>query len=284
MAAVSGDFAGDSANLATAIRNDFRAFNNIMLGYTLNTITTDAKGIVYVSLTYSRTVTSRKTSSTLSDRGSTEFGFKLEDNGLKLYLMRIPLLFGLSDASNVATGVVNTGANTPTLVVDKQGNASTPPLPQAITDQQNGGGNTAQSGTESLSYAANSSLQSYTFATSSLQTTVSYAMVGDLGFFCYGGPNTPYMMLRTGTKTLDLGSESINSVTSVPNQSTYSGTTEIPLVIGEVYALYLPTNKYALIRIGNSSMTHATCSPQSASSTQFDFRYQTDGTTNVSAQ
>ncbi len=68
----------------------------------------------------------------LSDKGITEFVFKLGDGGLKVYSMKFPLIFGLSDASNVATGVLQSPSNEPTIVVDDSGNVAKEPFDQAV--------------------------------------------------------------------------------------------------------------------------------------------------------
>jgi hypothetical protein len=103
---VSPDFAADSAILDRAIRKDFTAFDNIDLRYTLNNVTSAGSGKVFVSLSFTRGVTSSRSGKTLTDKASTEFVFSMEDKGAKVFSMKNPLIFGLSDAENVATGTV----------------------------------------------------------------------------------------------------------------------------------------------------------------------------------
>ena len=108
MSYVSPDFAGDDANLDRAIRKDFTFFDNIELTYTISSIATGS-GKVYVSIFYNRFVTSTKSGANFKDTGTTEFVFKFTDSGPKVFSMKNPLIFGLSDAENVATGSILVG-------------------------------------------------------------------------------------------------------------------------------------------------------------------------------
>jgi hypothetical protein len=67
----------------------------------------------------------------------TEFAFVPEGSGLKVKAMKYPLIFGLSDAGNVATGVIQGSSDEPTITVDGQGNVEVKPFFQAV-DQLNG--------------------------------------------------------------------------------------------------------------------------------------------------
>lgn len=106
MLQVSPDFAADAAILDRAIRRDFSLFDNIDLRYTINNLSAGSGGNVFVALSFSRGVTSTKSGKTLRDKGTTEFVFSMENEGPKLFSMKNPLIFGLSDAENVATGTV----------------------------------------------------------------------------------------------------------------------------------------------------------------------------------
>jgi hypothetical protein len=121
MGYVGEDFAGDKGILERAVKRDFDALSSINLRYTLNTISSAAQGRVFVSVTYNRMVFVNKTGQTSSDTGSTEFVFDSKEGKLSLFSMKQPLMFGLSDADNVATGSVLGGNNTP-LVIDDGGN------------------------------------------------------------------------------------------------------------------------------------------------------------------
>lgn len=136
---VSNDFAGDSTILDRAIRKDFTIFDNIDLRFTLTSMATGAKGGVVVTITYNRFLLGTKSGQSYRDRGMTEFAFALEGGGLKLKSMKFPLIFGLSDAANVATGVIHGASDEMTITVDGQGNLGLIPFSQAL-NQLNGEG------------------------------------------------------------------------------------------------------------------------------------------------
>ena len=110
MKLVSNDFAGDSRILDSAIRRDFSLFDNIGLNYSLNNVTA-AAGKVYVSFNYSRHIESARYGTSLSDTGITEFVFVQQGDRHVLHSMKKPIIFGLSEADAVASGVVNSAAN-----------------------------------------------------------------------------------------------------------------------------------------------------------------------------
>jgi len=118
---VADDFAADKGILERAVKRDFDALSSINLRYTVNNISAGAQGRVFVSVTYNRMVFVNKSGAASTDTGSTEFVFEAKEGGLALFSMKQPLMFGLSDAENVATGEVvgNTGVN---LVLDDGGN------------------------------------------------------------------------------------------------------------------------------------------------------------------
>ena len=117
---VGDNFAADKAILERAVKRDFDALSAINLRYTLNNVAAGAQGRVFVSVTYSRLVMVNKSGQTSTDSGSTEFVFDSKEGKLSLYSMKQPLMFGLSDAENVATGEV--AGNTSALVIDETGN------------------------------------------------------------------------------------------------------------------------------------------------------------------
>jgi hypothetical protein len=128
MAYVDANFAGDAVVLDRAIRKDFTAFDALHLTYTLNNVASGAKGKVFVALSYNRQVTSARSGGTLTDRGLTEFIFNLTAGKAKVSAMKQPLLFGLSEASEVATGIVNSGENDEILILDETGNLRIGPV------------------------------------------------------------------------------------------------------------------------------------------------------------
>lgn len=118
---VDDDFAGDYVLLDRAIRKDFTAFDGLNINYTLNNVVSGASGKVFVAFTFNRQVTSSRSGETFVDQGLTEFIFKLTTGKARVVAMKNPLIFGLSDASEIATGTVNSNENAETLKVDNHG-------------------------------------------------------------------------------------------------------------------------------------------------------------------
>ena len=119
MGYVGENFAGDKAILERAVKRDFDALSSINLRYTINNISAGAQGRVFVSVTYNRMVLLNKTGASNTDTGATEFVFDSKEGELSLFSMKQPLMFGLSDAENVATGTVIGGGTA--LVLDDTG-------------------------------------------------------------------------------------------------------------------------------------------------------------------
>ncbi|MGM0453231.1 MAG: hypothetical protein ACQERN_08710 [Thermodesulfobacteriota bacterium] len=142
MARVSEDFTGDKMNLDSAIRRDFTLLDNIDLQLSPVNIAVDDSGYAHISLNYTRSVVATRSGRSLQDKGVTEMVFTLADTRPRLYHMKNPVLFGVSDAANVAAGQVNTGQNNGILVVNDNGEAAVLPFHQAM-DMIQGRGSSA---------------------------------------------------------------------------------------------------------------------------------------------
>jgi len=136
---VAADFSGDKFILDAAVQDDFSLFENIDLQVSISNFAVNSGGYLSVSLTYARSVTAVRSGRVLQDRGLTEMMFKIVDNRPRLYSMKNPLLFGLSDAVNVASGNVNPGKNGRILVVDGHGEARVLPFSDAMDIIEGGG-------------------------------------------------------------------------------------------------------------------------------------------------
>lgn len=122
MSYVGDDFAGDVDILKMAIQRDFSFFNNIDLRYVLNTLSADTDGKIFVTLTYNRSLVSTRSGESFTDHGTTAFVFHPGPDHPLVYSMKNPLLFGLSNATEVATGTVITSGDNSAIVVDDRGN------------------------------------------------------------------------------------------------------------------------------------------------------------------
>jgi len=278
MALVSEEFAADPTVLDRAIRKDFTLFDNIDLRYTLNNVTA-ASGKVYAGFTFSRKLTSTRSGQTLTDKGSSEFIFSLGEKGPLVSSMKNPLIFGLSDASNVATGTVNTGTNDPVIVVTSGGDVITQPFTDAIATIENDGVvQTGSATVESGSFTLNCThtpgsgiqCQGFDFAAGDV---VDFN--GDIMF------EFNILFLRTGVGFQDMGTIALNSIREAPadGYTSFSPGFTTPIGVagneGIIYAMHLPEGKYALLRIGS----HTDFGGGNTRAT-FQYKYQPNGTRN----
>lgn len=269
MSLVSEDFAGDMTNLDRAIRKDFSSFDNISLRYTLNNVSSDSRGIS-VSLSFSRNLISTKSGQSLKDKGITEFVFKLGEKGAKVFSMKNPLIFGITDASNVATGTVKPITPDPIIVVDNKGNAKTV-SPDVFEKIVNNDGDvpsaTVEKGGRTL-IATGHPPVGFSFVDGQV-----IAAAGDF-MITGGGHSFAYGFLGAGVAVVDLGSVVIGTVTEAPATGYASGT-GLNFVEGRTYAFKLANGKYGLMEV--KSATEDWSGAGLTITMRFDYKYQPSG-------
>ena len=304
MKLVSVDFAGDSANLDRAVRKDFSAFDNIDIRFTLNNVTLDPAGRIFASVTFSRAVTSSKSGRTLNDKGATDLIFKLEEGGAKIFSMKNPLIFGLSDPTDVATG--NSAAiGDPLIIVDASGNMAEVPAAvylKLIADggfrittnadgtstvasadgnyttrsdgtlvSSSGGSSTVESGTNILlSTPGGQPPAGFNFVTGEADIPgAAFVITGNINF------NQLYGFLQNGATVQDLGTVSLSTLAETP-ASGYGTPASFDPQVGHSYAFLLGNGKYAAMELKSVNISGAVFPP--TISFRIDYRYQTDGT------
>jgi hypothetical protein len=251
MAMVSEDFAADPSVLDRAIRQDFSAFDNIDITYTINNVTA-ATGKIYASFSFSRKLTSSRSGQTLRDMGASEFIFALGEKGPLVFSMKNPLLFGLSDASEVATGTVNSTENSAVIQISSSGTV----LVASVDSIANGDSDLVTGSftlTNSNDFSGNA--DGFNFTQDIKTTLVAASQIYKESNLLWG---------EGGTALLSLGS-SFSNIT-IPGSGWGQNvhfTTE-----GAVFAVKLPNNTYALIKyIGE----------QGAGNNVFEYKYQPNG-------
>ena len=289
MRLVSEDYAGDAANLDRAIRKDFSAFDNIDLRYTLNNLTYVPGGKIFAAINYNRSVTSSRSGKTFSDNGSTEIVLKPSEKGIAIFSMKNPLIFGLSDAAEVATG--SSAVSQPVIVVDARGTVVKVPavvFNQIVKDEtfsvttNADGTSTVAVSTGSYTVNADGTVKNVTPATIRYSATVESGSVnlvytgqppvgfdfargetttgtGDF-FITGGGPDKAYSWIANGASYQDLGTAvAIATLGSAPT-SGYRTTTGMGVYLeaGHTYALKLGSGKYALMEVTSASESFAT--------------------------
>lgn len=279
---VSNEFAGDIAVLDSAVRQDFNNFDAIKLNLYVNNVTRSSDGKIYAAIQYNRILISTKSGQTYSDKGYTELIFKNENGKLMVSSMKNPLIFGLSNASEVATGTIKSPTNDPIIIVTSTGTVDEKPFDEAIDIIENNGNPTTEdnsatiaSGTGiSVDYFAfvGNNVHSFTFSSESTNLDASAALVGDITALNNGGAQN--ILVKTGTKHLLLGTGSLDSYDSVPDESTYLSSHHFLCSTGEVYAFKLTNGNYAIIKITAASLGGGTAQMD------FDYKYQSNGSRN----
>lgn len=242
MTYVSPDFAGDADILDTAVRKDFSAFSDIRLAYTLSGLASGDSGRTSVAINFRRQVIASKDGETYSDSGTTEFVFKQVEKGWQVYSMKNPLIFGLSLASEVGTGSVPQPPGGGEIIVIGTGGTVTTVPPGTIT--QPGGPESDPI------FAYNVTIpngQSFNFADGTLSAGGDVVYDATNPPFPPGNPGS--IVFKPGTKSAQLGVINVETVTTVPNQSTYASMPSGPLMPDGGYALYLTTGKYVVLQI-----------------------------------
>ena len=190
--------------------------------------------------------------------------------------MRNPLIFGLSDAANVATRTVASPSNEPIIIVDDRGNVDKKPFNEAMKiiageSISTESISTVESGTNILlSTPGGHPPAGFKFASGE-----AVAGPGDFMITGHVDPFTLYGFLDSGVKVTDLGTVSINSVTEVP-ASGYSTLIAFRPVVGHSYAFLLASGKYALMELKSINLTALP-----TISFRIDYKYQPDGTRNM---
>lgn len=274
MTYISPDFAGDTAILDSAIRKDFNTFDLIKINPYINNITTGNGGKVYAAIQFNRTVVASKTGQTFTDKGYTEFVMTNENGKFKVFSMKNPLIFGLSNAGEVATGTVQAINNDPILLVDNSGNVNEKPFKEAIDIIANNSDINSDSSDSSSSVETGTHSfippQSFEFSTETIAPHISHLDIS----YDYGGGPVAFGYHGTG-KYNNLGACSLSSITSVP-EYTDAGYVDSPFMptVGNCYALLLggftPPYKYAVFKVTNLTMIEMF----------IEYKYQPDGTTN----
>lgn len=268
MALVSDDFTGDKTFLDRAVRKDFSAFDNIMLRYVLTNVTVDTSGKIFVTFNYNRQVTSVRSGRTLQDNAVTQMTFTMGDRGAKVYSMKWPLIFGLSDSTNVAQGTVSESSSTEVIVVDNKGDTKKLPYQESVKFVEEGGTTTTQAKSVTLHMTAGAT-EGLKFSTDTRTNEILTPppMNGDIMLFC------PGLRMNVGIFAQDLGVKSVDSITEVPSSGYGIGGAISPITIGHSYAIKLADGKYAVVEIIND----APCPAGPPRTTTIRYKYQPNG-------
>lgn len=258
MSLVSREFLGNETALDSALGNDFRFFDSIRIDPTIQRMAaSDNRWTIYFN--FRRQVRSVRSGQTLNDQAMTSVTLIREGDGYKLMELSAPLIFGVSDPSNVATFVAGESVGTMVLSVDDEGTVSKKKQGQEITPTGSSSSASLRSGNFNLTLAQGFSL-------------FSYSTVPSTGAYAFGleqpGFSTEFMLGSEVSECEDLGVNTLSAITSVPAVLANNCPMNANDVVGRILAVRLSDGSYALIR-GISQ------SPRS-----FEYKHQRNGSPN----
>ncbi len=275
---VSEDFTGDDTTLELALRKDFNVFDNIQIDFTINSIAYQG-GKYLVSISFNRTLESSKDGKVYSDKGITEFSFIDGKYGAMLYSMKNPLIFGLSDAQEVADGSVVSVSNEKLITVNNSGDISEKSIADIINNTTNSGDDNIESGSFTLSYddlpSGGNQHKGFIFDSGTIVDISNFDM-GTSDIFLEGNVFWP----DSGAQIQDLGVDGSGNVNfshmSVPTTGYDTQPVAATNNDDHVYAVKLPNNTYAIVKNISSTTTTDTSGGLHTSVT-CDYKYRSDG-------
>ena len=134
MLLVSPDFVGDDLLLERAVADDFGKLDDIRIAYSIVSVSSSSGGRMFALISYDRSVVSSKDGKTYRDSGLTELTLTTESDGVKIYSMKQPIIFGVSGATDIAAGTVSQD-NGSILHVDDTGQATLGPPDESGTGE-----------------------------------------------------------------------------------------------------------------------------------------------------
>lgn len=269
---VSRDFAGNLSALDSALSNDFRYFDGIRIQPTIQRMAAlDNKWTIYFN--FNRQLRSVRSGQVLRDQANTSVTLVREGDGFRLVELAAPLIFGVSDPSNVATFVTGESIGTEVIVVDRDGNVSKAGQGQDVGAA--GSASEIRQGTVLLNHH-NPTDEGFSLRTYS---KAGIDPCGGSGFsfgVCAGGVSFGDEV--QGVQVV--GSGPILSVKSVPEAPSGPMEDWDPQV-GRLYALHLADGTYAVVRVAAINTVPIPGLPAGYGhwqSLQFEYRHQRNGT------
>lgn len=147
-------FLTDRMVLERALGKDFSAFDNLQLQLTIDQVTPGKYGYATVLVNFNRSLIGTKSGQNFKDRGKTRFSFRLHGDGVLCFSMSHPLIFGLSDAANVGSDIVQ-GGNDEVISIGSNGDITVISIGDAI-DLWTGGDSGSQTGRVTLRWSEES--------------------------------------------------------------------------------------------------------------------------------
>ncbi len=261
MELVSPDFEGDHSALDDAITDDFRFFDSIRIEPNITRIIGfDNNFEVY--FTFNRQLQAAKTGQLLRDAAATSVTFTRGGDSFQVLELASPLVFGVSNPSEVATGFTEESEGTLVIVVGENGQAS---LGEAKEDDLDGVDG-VEDGEETLTSIPNNP-EGFGFADAAVAPCPNHTCPGNLDFYIEQD-----MLWCTDCKIMEIGTD-FDDVTSVPDQ--VYAFDEIHPQVGVTYAINLGDGGFAIIEFSQYDVNHAL----GETTATFRYKYNPSGNT-----
>ncbi len=243
---VDPDFTGDATTLEFAIKKDFSLFDNIQIDFTISSIAYQ-DGKYFVAINFNRSLESSATGEIYTDKGITEFTFKQEQGKAMLYSMKNPLIFGLSDANEVADGNVVSSENDSVIIVNDGGKITKGNISNIINDTSmdtEGGTIELKSNGAFDPGTGDSEYDGFIF---SQNAVVAYG-TGDIN-----PTDEPYLSVGNGALIYNFAMDgvfpaSIDDVHSIVSDSSFDNI-GVPVQVGDVGEVKLSNGKYVVFQV-----------------------------------
>lgn len=281
---VSEDFEGIVSALDEAVSNDFRNFENIRIEPNITRISPFGSGFE-IYFTFNRQVYATRNGRLLKDAAASTMMFKRESDGYRLTRLAAPLIFGVSNPTDVATSVTTQSVGQQVITVNTATGTAITATQTAITPTGSTVVSTLDTGTRTMTFSTTGptfNFNSFEFAGggtvystgSTGNAPAAYLFQGD---FAVGGTGNIHFK---GTVQARTCGTTFAALTIAPTTGYTTGPTTIgPVAGGQCYAFSTVGPKYGAIEI--ISFTTNCPAPACNSSVSFRYKYQNDGTTKL---
>lgn len=255
---VSDAFEGDVMTLERALRKDFSALENITIDFSISGVAF-SNNRYYASVYFNRSVDDATTGTSYSDRGVTEFSFDIGEKGAMLLSMKNPLIFGLTYATDIASGTTASAQNSANFItINNNGSVGQSTL--ADIESGNDANDYMSTGSITLLNNAPPPTQGFNFFDEAVTTTLAQIQIYKEGNLIWG---------ENGTQVLCLNATGEFNNLTVPTFG-YGNSTAAPCDNNpnDVIAVALPNGTYAVIKISSSTM---------GGSANIDYKYNPSG-------
>lgn len=256
---VSNNFEGDIMTLERALRKDFSALDNIQIDFSITSFAF-SNNRYYASIYFNRSVEASDGTS-YSDSGSTEFTFEIGEKEAMLLTMKNPLIFGLTYASDIASGTTASAQNSANfLTINNSGSVSEDTL--ANIDSGSGSDD---------DYASSGSFSLFTWCSPPCSTADGFNFSDDIKTTSIAQSEvykeSNILIPNAGVALYDYNADiSINGITLPDTGYSIMAFADIGTV-GNVIAAKLPNNTYAVMKVTNIA----------GSIIYFDYKYNPGG-------